>query len=293
MATTVLSLVEELRDQLNDYGEAVTALSSAMTDTTGTTANVSSSSGFEALGFAYCDFEAFEVSATGTGTLTVRRGARGTAAATHLSGAVVRFNLTWGNQLILNKLNEALDAAYPDLYTLVEDSDSLVTVSDQYVYELPTTIDKLYRVEVESESTSDIYIPCNAWDLIDESHIKIYDINQWNTGQKINLVGIAPFSTATATGNLDSDYPITDGNAKGYLMSETMGRLLMVPQARIAKRDSFVGKTDGWDNSQPYMSMAVAREYMKQAKEFLVKCRMRLPAHTIPNPGRSFLYAGQ
>lgn len=292
MATTVLSLVEELRDQLNDYGEAVTTLSSGATDSA-TSLSVASESGFEALGFAYCEFEAMEVSATGTGSLTVRRAARGTTAAAHTSGAVVRFGLTWGNQLILNKMNEALDAAYPDLYTLVEDSDSLVTVSDQYVYEMPTTIDKLYRVEVESESTSDIYIPCNAWDLIDESHIKIYDINQWNAGQKINLVGIAPFSTATATGNLDSDYPITDGNAKGYLMSETMGRLLMVPQARIAKRDSFVGKTDGWDNSQPYMSMAVAREYMKQAKEFLVKCRMRLPAHTIPNPGRSFLYAGQ
>jgi len=292
MATTVLSLVEEIRDQLGDYGEAVTALSSQLA-AAATTAAVASSSGFEANGFAYCGFEALEVSATGTGSLTVRRGARGTTDALHASGSIVRYNLTWGNHLILSKMNEALDAAYPSLYSLVEDPDTLVTVADQYLYELPTTIDKLYRVEVESESTDGIYVPCNAWELLDKTHIRVFDINQYTVGRKINLVGIAPFSNGTATGNLDSDYPITDGSAKGYLMAETMGRLLMVPQARIARRDSFLGKTDGWDSAQPYMSMAVAREYMKQAKEFLLKARMPLPAHSIPNPGRSFLYAGQ
>lgn len=293
MATTVLSLVEEIRDQLGDYGEAVTALSAAMTDTTGTTVAVTASTGFETNGFAYCEFEAMEVTATESASLTVRRAARGTAAAAHNLGSVVRYNLTWGNNLILTKLNEALDAAYPELYALVDDSDSLVTVADQYVYELPSSIDRLYQVNIESDAVSGVYIPCNAWEMKDADHIRIFNINQFTAGNAIELVGIAPFASGTASGNLDANFPIADGNAKGYLIAETIGRLLMVPQARIARRDSFVGKTDGWDQGQPYMSMAVAREYMKQAKEFKAKARMPLPAHSLPNPGRSFLYAGQ
>lgn len=292
MATTVLSLVEEIRDQLGDYGEASTALTSDHTAAV-TTIACTASTGFEVGGFAYCEYEALEVTATGTGTLTVRRGARGTTAAAHASGAIVRGNLTWGNSLILSKLNEALDAAYPDVYTLVGDPDSTAVEADQYIYELSTTIDKLYRVEIESENHPDVYIECNAWDQPDKTHIRIYDIGQYTVGKKINLVGIAPFSAVSIGGNVDTDFPIAEGSGKGYLVCSALGRLLMVPQARIARRDSFVGMTDGFQNAQPYMSMAVAREYLNQAKAYLAKIRMPVPQFTLPNPGRSFMYAGQ
>lgn len=290
MAITVLSLVEEIRDQLGDYGEAVTSLTAVLATADAATASVSATNGFETNGFAYCEFEAMEISGVAEKALTVRRGARGTTATPHPKDTVVRFNLTWGNNLILAKLNEALDAAYPELYALAEDYDTLTVASNQYIYEVPTTINRLYRVEIET--ARGVFAPYGDWEMTDESHVRLYASNRFSTGTRIGLVGIAPFSPARPDGNLDARYPITDGNARGYLTVEAIGRLLMVPQARIARRDSFIGKTDGWDAGQPYLSMAVAREYLKQAKEFKTKARMPLPSHSLPNPGRSFLTAG-
>jgi hypothetical protein len=179
----------------------------------------------------------------------------------------------------------------------VEDIANLTVVTDQYIYDVPSTtgvyvMDKLWRVEIESENNSGVYIPIRKWEMVDKYTFRIYDINTHSSGQVIKLVGTKPFAALTLAGNLDSDFPDTDDNATEYLVVAAMARLITDVQAQIARRDSFKGITDSFQNSQPFMSIATAKELQKDAQLLLKKCRMPLPKHYTSDPGRAYMQRG-
>jgi hypothetical protein len=297
MPTSVASLIEEIRDRIGDYGEGTTALSAAVSSTSTATFYFDDSGVLHAGDFLLIDNELVEVIDESGGT--VRRGARGSTAATHAAGAVVRVNPRVGNHTILAALNAAQAAAYPSLYKLVEDT-TLTVATDQYVYDIPSSgtpavyvMDMLIRVEIESETNDGVYIPIRNWDLEDKYTIRIYNINSWSSGQSIKLVGIKQFDPMTLGGNLDSSFPDSDYNALEYLKLNATARVLFHIQARLGARDSFVGMTDSFQNSQPYMSLAVAKELMKESERMLKRARMPLPKEYLKLSGRTYLNKGE
>ena len=296
MSTAVATLITEINDRLDSYGEGTTSLAAAITDTTGTTFTFDDTSVIRKGDWLSVDNEVVEVMDVDDGT--VRRGARGSTAATHLDAAVVRVNVIFPNHRVLGALNSALGRAYPYLYELVEDITNLVVVADQYEYDIPSTtgvyiMDKLWRVEIESETNDGVYIPIRKWEMIDRYAIRIYDINAHTAGQVIKLIGTKPFAALTLAGNLDADFPDTNDNATEYLVVGAMARLLTDVQAQIGRRDSFKGITDSFQNSQPFMSIATAKELQKDAERLLKRCRMQLPQHYTPDPGRAYLRKGE
>jgi len=291
MTTTVSSLIVEIQDRLDDYGEGTTALSAAVSTTTGTTFSFDDTSVLKKGYWALVDNEVVEIMDPDDGT--VRRGARGSTAATHVDAAVVRVNVLFPPHRVLGALNAALDAAYPSLHELVNDITTLTVVTDQYNYAAPSTIEKLWRVEIESETNDGVYIPIRKWRMIDNANFRVYDINSHSSGQVIKCVGTAHFSDLTLSGNLDTDFPDTDHNAVEYLRKKAMSLLITDVQAQLARRDSFKGITDSFQNSQPFMSIATAKEMKKEAEELLKKAKMPLPQHFTPDPGMYYMDKGE
>ena len=291
MTTSVASLITEITDRLDDWGEGTSSLTAAVSTTTGTTFNFDDTSVLKKGYWALVDNEVVEIMDPDDGT--VRRGARGSTAATHADAAVVRVNVLFPPHRVLGALNSALDAAYPHLHELVNDITTLTVVTDQYNYAVPTAIEKLWRVELESESNSGVYIPIRTWEMLDNANFRIYDINSHSSGQVIKCVGTAHFTDLTLSGNLDADFPDTDHNAVEYLRKKAMSLLITDVQAQIARRDSFKGITDSFQNSQPFMSLATAKEMKKEAEELLKKARMPLPKHYTADPGLFYLQKGE
>lgn len=290
MTTSVSSLILEIRDRFDDWGEGSTALAAAISTTTTTTFTFDDTSVIRNGDWLLVDSEVVRVTDIDAGT--VRRGQRGSTAATHSDAAVVYVNVIFPDHRILGALNTALDAAYPKLYELVDDDTTLDVVEDQYEYTIPTTIERLWRVEIESETEDAVYVPIRKWEFLDRDTIRIYNINQHTAGQAIRCVGTAHFTDLTLSGNLDSDFPDTDHNAVEYLRKKAMSLLITDVQAQIARRDSFKGITDSFQNSQPFMSIAVAKELKKEAEELLKRARMQPPKHYLPDAGLLYMDKG-
>jgi len=290
MSTSVSSLILEIRDRFDDWGEGTTNLAAAVSSASSTTFSFDDTSVIRDGDWLMVDSEVVRVLDTDAGT--VRRGQRGSTAATHADAAVVYVNPIFPDHRILGALNAALDAAYPTLYELVDDTTTLSVVEDQYEYTIPTAVDRLYRVELESETEDGVYVPIRTWEFMDKRHIRIYNINDHTVGQVIRCVGTAHFTDLTLSGNLDSDFPDTDDNAKEYLRKKAMSLLITDVQAQIARRDSFKGITDSFQNSQPFMSIATAKELKKEAEELLKRARMQPPKHYLPDPGVYYMDKG-
>lgn len=275
MTIAATTLIEKTRALLRDYGDLALTLGAAVTDTTGTSVTVSSADDISAgpNTFALVDNEMLGVVAANTtnDVLTVIRGARGSTAAAHTNGTLVRINPIWGNHEILDALNQAQDASYPLLYTLVDYTTTTIADST-WEYDLPTGMNTLVRVEIET-STSGVYVVNRNWVMQDTGAVLIEDAHTFTTGYNIRFVGMGKFSDMTLSGNLDTDYPTTAA-AQRYLVLAAAGYLLQERQGPMAKRDSFIGITDSWQQAQPFMSATMGRDYIKQARDLLKQCQM-------------------
>lgn len=281
MTTTASSLIEQVRSRLLDYGNGAVTLAAAVSDTTGTTISLSAITDIMPRQFLLIDNELAEVTATFAGTpptATVIRGARGSTAATHTSGAVVRIDPVYGNHEYLRFLNQALDASFPSLYS-VSDSHLTTVATDTWEYDIPAACNILVRVEIET-STTDVFELNRGWNYQDHNTIILKDVSNYSVGRAIRFIGYSKFDAMTVSGNLDTDYP--DGNATAieYLVVKAVAHALRGRQAPIARRDSFLGITDSFQAAQPFMSTLSAKDYEQQAKSLLKQCRMvRLPEY--------------
>lgn len=293
MSTSASSLIEQVRSRLLDYGNGTTTLAAAVSDTTGTSVSLESIADIAPKQFLLVDNEMMEVRATYEGTpatATVIRGARGSTAATHSSGAVVRIDPVFGNHEYLRFLNQALEFAFPSLYSRCDTAVQSIA-ADTYEYDIPTGCDKLVRVEIET-STAGVYEVARQWDYQDEATIIIENAASISTGRSIRFIGYSKFDPMTISGNLDSDYPDTNAAALEYLVVKSSAHALRSRQAPIARRDGFVGITDQFQVSQPFMSTLSAKDYEQQAASILKQIRMpRLPEYA-SDPGRVYYGRG-
>lgn len=290
MATTTLSLIDRVNDLLSNYGTKSTSLSAAVTDTTGTSFSVADQSVAKAGDWATVDGETVEITACTDGTpdtFTVRRGMRGSTAATHLNAAVIRINLDFITQRILNALNLAQDSAYPQLSSIVSDV-TLAVVADQWDYTKPSTVDHVRQVWIET-STSGVYNQVHDWDMSTSGVIRLYQT--YSTGRAIKVVGMKRFSAMTYAGNLDTAFPTSDGTAIGYLVYDAASTLISEQQMQVSKRDGFKGITDAFAQGAPTISLATGERYREIAQRYLREATRNivLPAETLPNVGRQYL----
>jgi hypothetical protein len=287
MTTSVVSLADKTRDLLDDYGDANTTLTSAVTDTTGTTFAVASVSEMDAGDWLSVDFETVYFVSTATLNTTVRRGQRGSTAATHASGAVVLVSPLYPGNRILSALNGALGK----LTKVVKDVATLTVTADTYTYDKPSTIDEIKRVEIENSKLNSEFNVMRDWEMLDGTHFRIF--GDYSTDRNIGVVGTSKFTALATTGNMDTDFPDTNANAINFLIYEAAGQLLLQRQAKIASRDSFEGITDSFGQNFPDLSVKVARQYLAEAERYrqlaVRQCAiLRTPVVPTQNPGRTY-----
>lgn len=290
MATTVASLVERVRDLVDDYGDTTTTLVSSAAEAD-TSLYVSSLSGISDGAYLNVDYEVCRVAETITGppdTVTVQRGQRGSVAAAHESGTLVIVNALYPSHRILLALNIALSK----LTKQVRDTATLTVEEDQYIYEVPSTIRTVYRIEIEDPNEDDQYVWTRNWEMVDDSHFRLY--GYFPTDRGICVVGVAPFNPMQAGGELDPDFPDDNTNAVNYLLYEAVGQLLLGRQAKIAGRDSYEGLTDPFASYQPDHSAKIAMQFMSLAerarRKAIAQCPiLQTPVAPTQSPTRGYL----
>jgi hypothetical protein len=152
-------------------------------------------------------------------TVTVRRGARGSTAATHANSSVILRRPAFFAIEILDGFNAALEAMYPLIYKPVID-ESLTTVADQYEYSIPVmpsdtdaNIHHLSRVSIKYSGQTAFY-PENTWDVIrgisssiaSTASIVFKRATPESSGT-VRLEGYGPFPRLSLSGSLDNLFP--------------------------------------------------------------------------------------
>lgn len=291
MATTVASLVERVRDAVDDYGDTSTVLAAAVTSTSETDFTLESSDGFTTEDWISVDYETCRVTEVSSGppyTVTVRRGQRGSTAATHSLGALVLVNPLYPGHRVLSALNSAL----AKLSKTVKDVATLTVVEDQYAYEVPSSIEVPRRIEIEDSNEDGEFFVIRNWEMLDATHFRIF--GSYPDTRNIGVVGTSKFTAMTVGGSLEANFPDTNGNAINFLIYEALGQLLLARQAKIAGRDSFEGMTDAFAQTQPDHSVRVALQYLNQAERYrrraVAQCPiLQPPAAATQNPTRAYL----
>jgi len=290
-APTPSELVERVRDLLNDYGDIdqliATQLAAAVTTTAQTTFSVDSAADFDAGDWGYIDFEVIEVTATNVAatpdTLTVRRGARGSTAATHLNGAVIRANERFSSATILRGLNAALAGAYPMIFKVTEDT-TLATVADQEHYTLAAPHRDLRSLWIEANAGQADYQLCRSYKVVDSQDFVLY--GGWLTGYTIKVICIDQFTALTSAGTLDAVFPDNE-EAYEYLVMDTAGRLLHRMAAQEAVNNSADARGQQTAESR-YVILNAAKDLRAEAQKALVKARMQKPSRISPRPDAAY-----
>lgn len=291
MTTTAASLVERVRDALDDYGETATVLAADVATTGTTSITLESAEGVASGDWLGIDYEVCLVTSIASGppaVATVRRGQRGSTAATHTSGAQVIVNPLYPNHRILSAIN----VSQAKLTKTVKDDATLVVVDGQYSYEVPSTIEVPRRVEIEnSDETNEFYVIRN-WEMLDATHFRIFGYQP--SDRNIRVVGTSKFSALTIGGSLDTDFPDDNENALSFLVYDTIGQLLATRQAKIAGRDSFEGITDPFSGTQPDHSLRMAVQYFNIAEKYrrraVAQCPILQPPISVAqHPTRTYL----
>jgi len=90
--------------------------------------------------------------ATSTAITATKRGHQGTTASTHTSGAIIRFNPKYEQQLIVDLINTCLEV---ELQKFAIDDTNTLSADGTYLYDLPTGVNSknLKKVFVRSSST--------------------------------------------------------------------------------------------------------------------------------------------
>lgn len=156
--------------------------------------------------------EAMLVRALASGTtLTVFRGASGTAAAVHASGATILVSPAFYDVEYLDALNYAVDSMYPYVYKEVEDT-SLTTSTNVYEYSIPNEastakpIRALSRVELKQPG-SFTFNKSRTWRVNRGATPTIVFYGVPVKGSIIRLHGYSPFSDLTLAGSTDAQFP--------------------------------------------------------------------------------------
>ena len=243
MASATLTtdlLIQRVRRLLGDWPDN-DALTASITSVT-TTVTVADSSIYSVNWPVEIDYEAMIVRAKPSGTtLTVKRAAYGSTAATHANAAACLIRPSYFTVEIIDALNACIDASFPLLYKPVLDT-SLTGIADTYEYTVPfmptstdTRIPLVSTVEFKDSGEVDFY-PVRTWWIKRGATPKLQFRRAPAAGATIRLSGFGPFPhLAAAADVLDPLWPL---NAEDLLAEYAAQRLIASGEARRVRQDT-------------------------------------------------------
>lgn len=250
MATSLSTLCQRTRRFLRDWpDEDVLSASCASNAATITVADATKYADNWALEI---DQEIVVVTSTASAgaTVAVRRGARGSTAASHAASSVILVKPAFFTIEIIDALNIALEAAYPYIYQMVVD-ETLSGSAQTYEYTVPdlpghtgTPIPFISRVEVK-ESGDSTFREVRDWRVMRGDTPKIKFRRETIGGEDIRVIGYGPLPRLTSiTDTLDGQFPI---NAEGLLVEFAASHLLASGESGRVRLD--VGAVDTRENA--------------------------------------------
>jgi hypothetical protein len=176
-------------------------------------------------------------------TLTVRRGARGTTAASYASGTTILVHPNFLAQEILDAINSAIQASFPLIYKPTLDT-SLTTLANTYEYTVPNMpgtyggasipVPRISKLELKLTGEAD-YVRTKAWDVRRGATPKLQFLREPDTGATIRVHGFGPFPDLAFADSLDTLWPVF---AEDYLVWHAAAFLLAAGEAGRVRSDT-------------------------------------------------------
>lgn len=276
--TLATSLIQSTRRFIGDWPEndALTA----STASNASTLTVADATLYSQGWIVQVDSEAMYVTANGVGTtVTVRRGVRGSVAASHASAATVLVRPHFLDLEYLDALNAGIDATFPFIYKSVVD-ESITTSSSLYEYTVPNLnpgepIRMLSRISLKE--TADLaYRRINHWDVMRGATPKIR-FRRYLPEGTLRIEGYSPIPQLTsATATLDSLYPAHAVDALWLFAAQW---LLASGEARRVREDT--GSRDDRENANRLGgSMSASQQLLQRFQLRLLNSAMPpMPKH--------------
>lgn len=279
MATSAATLIQRCRRFLNDWPENDALTASVTSNATQIT--VADTSFYQANTLLQIDTEGFGVISAASGTLlNVRRGVRGTTAASHNSGATILVKPRYLDQMYLDALNAGINATFPWLYQPVVD-ESLTTDSTTYEYTIPLLngtpipyISKLYF----KESSDLAFREFRGWTVNMGSTPKIKLRRPLSTGT-LRVYGFGPLPTLSSlTDTLSTLFPV---NAEDALTMFAAQYLLGAGEASRVREDTGVRDTKENANTVGSSLNASNAIYNRFVQRIMASGMPPMPKHVI------------
>ena len=280
MATSLSTLVTQTRRFLQDYPEEDALTASVASN--GTSITIADGTKYHAGDYLELEQELLYVSANGSGTTaTVRRGMRGSTAASHANGTTILYRPRWSYVEIVDALNWAKDECFPLIYKDVLDT-SLTTSATAYEYTIPSLgglpIRYVSQVELKASGETD-YREVRWYAIRRGATPKIQFSVIPDAGATIRIHGYSNFPDLTTGSSLDAQWPT---NADKLLPLGAASYLLMSSEAKRARVDA--GAQDDRESANRVgSSMSVANSLDARFRRGLQNAAMPpLPRHIKP-----------
>lgn len=271
MATTAVTLIQRTRRFLGDWPE--NDASTASISSNGTSLTVTDTTQYSPGWLIQVDTEAMYVSALASATaLTVRRGVRGTTAASHVTASTVVVRPHFFDIEYLDALNSAINACFPMLYQPVVD-ETTVTAAGTYEYTIPNlnSVPIPYISKVFYKETGDLtYREFKSWEVERGSTPKIKMRRDVPTGL-LRVYGFGPLPPLSATtDSLNTLFPVMAEDALVFFAAQY---LLSSGEARRVREDTGA-RDDRESANRTGSSMAASREMLTRFYNRLQQCAM-------------------
>lgn len=211
MSTTLGEFINRTRRYMRDWPDQ-DALTASVTNS-GTTLSVADSTIYFANEPVEIDTEAMIVRALPSATtLTVKRGAFGTTAASHVNASTVLLRPRFFDQEIIDAINAGIDAVFPLLYRPVVDTSLTLSVST-YEYTVPNMVSPAIPIpRISKISVLDVgdtaYREFSSWSILRGTTPKIKLRRLPNTAGTLRIQGYGPFPHLSAvTDTTDTLWP--------------------------------------------------------------------------------------
>lgn len=247
MATSLTTLVQRTRRFMGDWPEEDVLTASLSSSASSIT--VADGTLYAGRSLIEIDSEVLYVTANGSGTsASVRRGLRGSSAASHASSSTVLIRPAFTQLEVIDALNAALEAAFPWVYRQVIDT-TLSGSSGVYEYSVPdmtgfTGYSIPYISTIELKSTGDsAYRKAHAWEIIRGATPKIKFRRALDGTETIRINGYGPLPRlASLSDTLPAQFPppaefALIEYAGSYLMASGEARRVRVDRGNIDNRE--------------------------------------------------------
>jgi hypothetical protein len=288
MATTVASLIKQVRRYVRDYPELDTLAASLTTATSTLSVNTSPASNLYVPNtIIQVESEAMllKTVSTTSSTVTVTRAVMGTTAATHASALSVLVKPHFLDIEILDALNYAKDAMYPYVYKYYS-MDTQLTATDSREYAIPsltgttTLLQHVNRVEYlfPGGDTNADWSTIRTWEILRSYNSAATSVTvpiiklgfDPEASGKLRITGYAPFEDFTLTGSTESAFP---PNAIKTLILGAVEYLLASGEAGRVRTDT--GLVDQRENAnRTGSSMQASNALLSRFERSLNRCAM-------------------